>query len=59
MASNNTMSILEAWSAESGELVDLQQTGALCVGWLLDRRNLVAGGCVLQGTEDRVHCGWT
>jgi hypothetical protein len=28
----------------------------LCVGRLLDRRILVAGGCVLRGTEDQVHC---
>jgi hypothetical protein len=41
---------------ESGELVDLQLTGALlCVDRLLDSHNLVAGGCVLRGTEDHVH----
>ena len=45
---------MEASSSESGELVDLQQTGTLCVGRLLDRHNLVAGGCVLRGTEDHV-----
>jgi len=47
MASNNTMSILEAWSSETGELVDFQLVGALlCVGRLRDGHNLVAGGCL-------------
>ena len=31
MASNSTSSILEAWSSETGEVVVLQQAGALCV----------------------------
>jgi len=47
MASNNTVSILEAWSSEPGELVDFQLTGAsLYFGRLLDRHNIIEGGCL-------------
>ena len=47
---------MEAWSSESGELVVLQLSGGLLgIDRLLDRRNLVAGGCALRGMEDHVH----
>ena len=28
----------------------------MCFARLIDRRNLVAGGCALRGMEDRAHC---